>query len=337
MNGTHPMPLSAETILSVRVAVEQVAHAEVDDDPDVAHVHLRRQHRERALGTEGVPGRARRRRDRAPLARRVLHLGLVAHRPQRLHLLLAGARADVEARHRAGLVEEVPHRLEVRLVELGQAEHLRLVRQGEPAHALVEQAGHLLDRQVHVPDREQSLAEQPAAGLAAGGRRRSRCRSAAPRCAAPRRRWRRRGCRRSRCRSGRGSPPRSPCSSISRSRAFASQAAGSTSSNGWTTCVPEDLRATGGDRVAADGRPQLAVEEPGGDSVDGAVLRHPVPHRRRHPRRPEVGRFGDVGVAVDDADAVEEVGRRAWPSVVVMLGSFSESRARGEGRAAARR
>ena len=80
-------------------------------------------------------------------------------------LLAAGAGADVEVRHRPGLVEQVPHRVEVGLGQLGQAEQLGLVRQGEAAHALVDQPGHLLDRQVHVPDRQQRLGKQPAARL----------------------------------------------------------------------------------------------------------------------------------------------------------------------------
>ena len=76
----------------------------------------------------------------------------------------AAPRGDMEVDRDPGFVEEVPHGGEVGLVELRQPDQLGLVGEREPPDALVEQPGHLLDREIHVPHR-QRLGEQAVARL----------------------------------------------------------------------------------------------------------------------------------------------------------------------------
>jgi len=90
---------------------------------------------------------------------------LVSGGADRLDVLASVASADVEVHDRTRLIERVPHGLEVGLGQLGQAEELRLVRQCEPADALVDQPCHLLDGELHVPDRKHRLGDEPPTGL----------------------------------------------------------------------------------------------------------------------------------------------------------------------------
>ena len=197
--------------LELGVAVEEVAHAEVDDDADVAHVHLGGVDREAALDTEAVRqigadhGRDLAGRWRLP--------GLdCAPRAWLLDLLAPGAGADVEVGHRAGLIEQVPHGVEVGLGQFGQAQHLRLVGEGEAPDALVQQA-------VSSPLTVRSMSQmgsrawgiQAAARLVLDVDEEVVVHLQDGRPAGRDPQWRRCGWRRSRSRWGRRSGPRCPC------------------------------------------------------------------------------------------------------------------------------
>ena len=84
-----------------------------------------------------------------------------------------------------------------------------------------------------------------------------------------------------------------------------------------------DLRAVAVDDARRTGAADVDVvaDDPAHAPVDRLLARHEVPVPGRGPRRPQVGRFGQVGVDVDDLDAGEHVVGRCRLGSHGVLGS----------------
>ena len=237
------------------------------------------------------------------LAKFVIHpmLGVVAE------LRAHRAAADVEADRDAGLLRGRPDRVPVPVGERRLAVVLRLVAEVHRPVAELDAALQLGDREVDVPERQRGDREQPVGvGAAPVGEevvvgahalaRRARGRRGA-------------GSSRSRTRprSGRAPGAWMPCSSRN-----AQARVGVVHRRG---DVVEGLRdrhrhdaVPAGHGVVAGCAEAFAARHPHVVAVDALDVRHLVVHRRGHAGRPHVGGLGEVGVDVDDGDAVEEVG-----------------------------
>ena len=257
-------------------------------------------HRQAALPAEGVP----RRRGHGERGRAVPGAAASA---DGLHLLAARPGPDVEVDHRAGVVAEVPHGLEVGLGELGQAEQLGLVRHGEAPHAAIEEAGGLPDGEVHVPHGQEALREEAVPrlllhlheevvvdlqdrgahlGVLDGEH----------------------------VVGGEADPVGVQHLGVDAHEVEQLEAllhgpgGGVDRLEGLQHVLAEDLLPTLTDGVAPGAGPHLPVEVPGGLPLDGALDRHAVAHRGRRPGDPQVGGLGEVRVAVDDPQAVQDGG-----------------------------
>ena len=127
--------------LQLRVAVEQAAHHEAGDHLRVGHVHERRHRCELSLRAERAPA--------------------VVVQYERLD-----ARTDVEVDGQLKFANYLPKRVPVGLAVVRLAEYLRPVgeRYACEVQLLLDPPG-LLERGVQVPEGEESLRKQPAAGV----------------------------------------------------------------------------------------------------------------------------------------------------------------------------
>ena len=277
-------------------------------------------HGEAPLGAERAPGGRGHGRDRtAGRLRGQLRRRRRRRRPGRLHVLARGCPAPMwklatapDSLNRSHIGSKYGSG------SSGSPSISGLSESVNPRDAPVEEAGHLLDGEVHVPDRQHRLGEQPAARLLLQSRPGSRCRSAGRQALGF-------------VLDGEDVVRREPdavrvedlgpdAHLVQQREALLrpTRPPGRSSSNGCTMCVPRTFLRPVPIVLPPMLAQHLAVEVPRRLAVHGPLHGHPVLQRRRHPRGPEVGRFGEVRVAVDDPYVLEGVRPGAHRFNVIM-------------------
>ena len=100
--------------------------------------------------------------------------------------------------------------------------------------------------------------------------------------------------------------PQTPMSSMSLRRSFKSYEPGAICSYRWNATATEQLVLVLGDDIAAQRAEVAIADEPLVRLAHPLHMRHLVLHAGGSIRGPQVGRFGEMRVAVDDLDAFEQ-------------------------------